>query len=270
MPAFRLAIPFILLLGLGAYLTIQVDTSWSFLMIIGLTILVSGFVLAPQINWWWWQRFPPDLPAELAKLLDDRLIFYRKLSDTEQREFRRRAFMFNQGNNFMAKVMEKIPIDIQLMIASPAVSLTFRKEEFLFPNFENIVVYPHPFPSPQYQDKFHSSEIYEPDGVVMFCLEHVLKGFVDPRKYLNPAWYEYARIFKITYPSNDYGDWSAVEWKELETVSGFSHEALRRWVGLPDLDMEAMGIAFYFVFPTKFEQELPMLYQQLNSVFQQK
>lgn len=267
MPAFRLAIPFILLLGLGLYLTIEVDESWSLLMIIALVVLVAGFILAPQINWWWWQRFAPDLPSEMGQLLEQRLPFYRQLLAEQQREFRRRVFLFNHGHNFMPQVIEKMPLDGQVMIACAPVAMTFNQEQFLFPKFENIIVYPHPFPSPQYETKFHASEIYEPDGVVMFCLEHVLRGFVDPRQFLNPAWYEYARVYAISFPDADLGDWSDVNWGQLEQISGFSQEALKRWIGLPDLDLQAMGIAFFFLFPTRFQQILPNLNQQLHSVF---
>lgn len=267
MPAFRLAIPFILLLGLGVYLTLEVDTSWSLMMIAMVVILVSFYVLSPQINWWWWQHYPPDLPPEMAKFLAAKSPFYQQLSAEEQKEFRRRVFLFNEGSNYMPQVLESIPLDVKVIIASVPVTMTFRQQDFLFSNFENIIIYPHPFPSPQYQAHFHASEIYEPDGVVMFCLEHVLRGFVDPQQYLNPAWYEYARVFQNTYPAYDYGDWSAVTWAHLQRVSGFSHEALQRWIGLPELDLTAMGIAFYFLFPRRFQEALPALDNTLNLVF---
>lgn len=270
MPAFRLSIPFILLLGLAVYLTIEVDTSWSLFMIAMVIILVSAYVLSPQINWWWWQRNPPDLPVEMAQLLATKLPYYQQLSPEDQREFRRRMFLFNEGTNFMPQVLEKMPLDAKVMIASAPVTMTFGQEDFLFNNFENVVVYPHPFPSPQHEEKFHASEIYEPDGVIMFCLEHVLRGFVDPKQYLNPAWYEYAKVYKITYPAYDYGDWSAVSWEQMQSISNFSYEALERWIGLPNLDMEAMGIAFYFIFPQQFQLVLPELSQSLDTIFAKK
>lgn len=270
MPAFRLGLPFMLLLGLGLYLTIEVHENWSILMIIAMVIIVAGFILAPQINWWWWQRFPPDLPTEMTQLLEKHAPLYSQLSEDDKREFRRRVFLFNHGNNFMPQVLEKMPLDAQVMIAYAPVTMTFHKEAFLLPKFENIIVYPHPFPSPQYETKFHASEIYEPDGVVMFCLEHVLRGFVDPRQYLNPAWYEYAKVFAISYPNENLGDWNEVTWSKLETVSGFSGEALERWIGLPDLDLRAMGIAFFFLFPARFQEVLPEQYEQLAAVFRHK
>ena len=270
MPAFRLGIPFFLLLGLGLYLTIEVSEMWAPLMVIAVVVIVAGFILAPQINWRWWQHFPPDLPEEMAQLLEQRLPFYQQLNEEDKREFRRRVFLFNYGHNFMPQVLETMPLDGQVMIAAAPVTMTFRKEEFLFPQFENIIIYPHPFPSPQYETTFHSSEIYEPDGVVMFCLEHILRGFVDPQQYLNPAWYEYAKIYAILNPQELLGDWDQVEWPQLEQISGFSSEALEKWIGLPDLDKQAMGIAFFFLFPARFQQVLPDIFTQLQTTFQFK
>jgi hypothetical protein len=258
-----------LLLVLGIYLTIEVDNSWSLLMIAMVVILVSFYVLSPQINWWWWQRNPPDLPTEMAQFLAAKSPFYQQLSEEDQREFRRRVFLFNEGTNYMPKVLESIPLDVKVIIASVPVRMTFQQQDFLFPNFENIIIYPKPFPSPQYPHHFHASEIYEPDGVIMFCLEHILRGFVDTKQYFNLAWYEYARVFQLTYPAYDYGDWSSVTWANLHRISGFSKEALERWIGLPELDLSAMGIAFYFLFPQRFKQELPELENTLNLIFQE-
>lgn len=266
MPTYRLAIPFVILLGLGFYLTWEVDTQWSLLIISSVVILVAGFLLAPQINWWWWQRFPPDLGEEAQRFLQKSPV-YKALPAQDKREFRRRLFLFGQGQNFMPQGMEKVPDDVQLILSVAAIRLTWKQENFLFPRFENIVVYPHVFPSPQYPDNFHASEVYEPDGVLLFCQDHIIRGFLQPNEYLNLAWYEYAKVFALTYPQYDLGDWEQVSWENIEAICGFSHEALLRWVGLPTLDKWALGIACYFLYPDQFERELPVMYKKLQLVF---
>jgi len=263
----RLVVLFAAILVLGVYLTYQVNDAWFYLIIIGLVFTVTSYVLSPQLNWWWWQRSPPDLPPKMTQLLAQRYPFYNKLSSDEQREFRRRMFLFIEGTNFMPKVMETVPYDGKVMLSVAPVSITFREPYFLFDNFENVIVYPHPFPSPQFPETFHTSEIYEPDGVLMFSMEHLIHGFVDAEKYLNPSWYEYAKIFQLSYPAYDYGDWSAVNWKDLEAISGFSEEALHKWFVLKQLDIRAMGIAFFFLFPKSFQQYLPTLFHKLETVF---
>lgn len=265
--ASRLTVLFASTLILGVYLTYQVSNSWFFLIIIGIVLTVSTYVLSPQLNWWWWQRSPPDLPIAMAQMLEKQQPFYQQLSEAEKREFRRRVFLFMEGSNFMPQVMDELPMDGKVMIAAAPVTMTFRKKEFLFPSFENVIVYPHPFPSPQYPDSFHCSEVYEPDGVVMFCMEHVIRGLVDPTQYLNPSWYEYVKVFQLAYPAYDYGDWSSVSWTDLQEISGFSQEALHKWFGLPELDIKAMGLSFFFLFPMSFRQHLPGLFAKLDEVF---
>ncbi|MEZ4985846.1 MAG: zinc-dependent peptidase [Saprospiraceae bacterium] len=269
MPAYRLAIPVFLMLALSAYLTYWVNERWSVLIIISLIILVAGYILMPQINWWWWKRYPPDISKELVPLLDKFHPYYRTLTEEEQREFRKRLFLFMQGHNYMPQVTETVPQDVQLMIAAAPVAMTFRQEDFLFPHFENIVTYPHIFPSPQYPEQFHASEVYAPDGVLMFCMEHVVRGFTDPVNFLNPSWYEYAKVFRLTNPTFDYGTWEEADWIALERISRFSKDALERWVGLKDLDITAMAIAFFFIFPQAFRRELPEKYLTLQTVFHQ-
>jgi len=270
MPFYRLAVPFVFLLILSAYLTFNVDTDWAIAIVVIVVILLGGFILSPLINWWWWERFPPDLVPELGKLLEDKFSFYQKLNDKDKREFRRRVFMFSQGTNFRAQGIEKVSEDAKLMMATAPVTMSFYDKTFLFDKFENVIVYPHPFPSPQFPEQFHASEIYEPDGVVMLCLEHVIRGFIQADQYFNPAWYEYAKVYQITYPNKNYGDWSIVEWKDIEQVCGFSKEALIQFIGLPDLDKKAFGIACYFLYSGSFEQHLPKMFTTLNLIFKSK
>ncbi len=270
MPFYRLATPFVLLLLLSIYLTIEVSENWALLIVFSVIVLIGGLVVSPLINWWWWERFPPDIPKDLHKLIENRVPFYQNLDKVEQREFRRRAFLFSQGTNFMEQGIDKISEDAKLMMVVAPVSMGFYEEHFLFDKFENVVVYPHPFPSPQFPEHLHTSEIYEEDGVLMFCLGHIIRGHLEPHQYFNSAWYEYARVYLMTYPDRKYGDWSLVDWSHLEQISGFSKKALVKWVGLPDLDKNAFTLAFYFLYPKQFQRFLPEMFGHLRLIFESK
>lgn len=270
MPFYRLAIPIALLLAFSVYMALKVDIAWVISCVALVVVLLSGYILSPLINWWWWERNPPDIAEELKKLLENKFPFYQKLDEQGRREFRRRIFLFSEGTNFMPKNLEKVSQDAKLMIAVAPVAMGFRDESFLFEKFENIVVYPHPFPSPQFPEHFHASEIYEPDGVVMLCLEHVVRGFIQADKYFNPSWYEYAKIYQLTYPNHNYGDWSQVNWADFEPICGFTKEALVQFMGLPKLDKTAFGIACFFVYPERFQQHLPKMFTTLNLIFNSK
>lgn len=268
-PARLLALPFVLLFGLGIYAAVEWGQPWTMALIPVVMILATIFVFSPQLNWWWWQRFPPDLPEGLGMLLEERFAYYQRLTPVEKREFRRRAFLFMQAHNYIPQVFKTVPEDVRLMLAAPAVAVAFAQTDFLFPKFENIVVYPHPFPSPQYPDHMHLSEFYEPDGVLIFSADHAGRGFMEPHQYFNPSWYEYVRLYGLTYESASVAPLEQVSWEELEAISRFSREAIEKWMNLPDLSKEGLAMSYFFLFPERFQVQLPDLYGHLRHQFQQ-
>ncbi len=268
-PSRLIAVPFILIFAVSIYLAVMYREVHYLVMIPSAIALVLCYVFSPQLDWWWWQRYPPDLHRGLKGLLSERSPFYQRLTEAGKREFRRRIFLFGKGHDFMPQVLDEVPEDVQLMIAVAPVAMTLQQEDFLFPNFENIIVYPHPFVSPQYQESFHASEIYEPDGVVMFCTDHIVRGFLQPRQYFNPAWYEYAKIYRLSYPEKDFSFLESTTWDDLAQISSFPQEAVERWIGLSDIDLTALSIAFYFLMPESFRAKLPQVYAQLVDCFQQ-
>lgn len=168
MPTRILAIPFVLLLALMFYLSLTVDERFSILIIFASVMLVILFVFSPQIDWWWYSRRPPELDASFRQLLRQRYPFYMGLSPEDKLKFRQRVALFRLAKDFMPQGMEEVPEDVQWFAALSGVHLTFGWEEYLLPQYEKIIVYPHPFPSPQYPDRFHASEVFPEDGVVIF------------------------------------------------------------------------------------------------------
>ena len=266
-PARVLGVPFVIMTLLGLYMAFTADGSGAYFIVIGVLVLVATYVFEPAINWWWWNKYPPDLDNELTTLLEKKSVQYNALTAEQQREVRKRLFFFRKAHNFMPQGMEQSPDDVEIMIGLAPIIMTLHQEEYQFEHFENIVLYAHPFPSPQYETEFHASEIYEPDGVAMFCTSHIVRGFMQPDLYLNPAWYEYAKIFMRTYPGILPSNISAVTWEQLQQISSFPEEALQRWIGLKDLDKTAITFAYYFLFPKKFRQVLPEQANQLSSIF---
>ena len=266
MPARILAIPFIVLLGSLLYLALLVDDDYSTWLVMPLIGLATIWVLSPQINWWWYRRNPPDLPGAVRPMLFQ-YPFYQRLPEGEKKRFRSRVALFAMANEFIPQIMEKVPDDLKYMVSACAVTTTFGQEHFLFKKFENIVVAPKPFPTPQYPDKFHASELYEPDGVVLFAAEQLALGFMQSKQYFNIGLYEYAKVFKISYPQQPYPVLDESHWEALERISGFSKARIAQWINLPDIDQSAVGIAHFFTFPEAFRSELPAIFESYRRVF---
>jgi hypothetical protein len=149
--------------------------------------------------------------------------------------------------------------------------MTYGRKEYLFPKFEHIVIYPSPFPSPQYES-WHSSEIYEEDGVILFSAEHLMKSFLQPSGFFNTGLYEYAKVFMKSYPNEAYPTLGEDIWEQLAQISGFNKTYLTAFIGLAekDIDVRAISMACYFIFPERFQAALPAVAEAYRAIFFQK
>ncbi len=249
------------------YLAWEVNSHYYWHLLGSTMALILIYLLGPQINWWWYQRYPPDLPAVITQILENRLPFYQRLSQEKKMKFRNRAAMYMEANEFIAKGMKEVAPDLKAAVACSVVQLTFGKDDYLLNKFEHIVIYAHPFPSPQYPDNWHSSEIFPEDGVVLFSAEQLMPAFLNPTGYFHIGLYEYARIYRICHPEVIFPSFYPDSWKEFEVVSGFKKDLVLNWIGLPEIDLTAVATVLFFVFPEKFKKVFPEKYDRLAEIF---
>ena len=169
----------------------------------------------------------------------------------------------------MPQNMEDIPEDIKVMLAAQAVQLTFNQEDMLLGRYERLVIYPHPFPTPQYQEHWHTSETYAEDGVFLFALEQVARGFVQQDKFFQIGTYEFAKAYLELYPTDRALEVSQEDWPKIEQIFGANPELITAWVGLPKeaFDPTAALISLYFSKPASVGQHWPEKAAILESMF---
>ncbi len=247
------------LILLGAVLTWKTGDVQSELLLLPALAAAGAYTLAPQLRWWYWKRNPPDLSTEMAPLLE-RFPLYRALDLEGKRDFRRRAFLIREATDFQGMAIESIPADVRLMVAASAATITFYREEFLVPAFENVIFYPHQFPTPEHE-VLHASELYEEDGVIIWTIKYFVRSVIEPDKYLQLGFYEYARALFYADPQiRDALAAHGLDYAEVEQLSGFSEQALKGFIGLEDLDLTAITLtlfhthapAFAVRYPTRF------------------
>ena len=253
------------------------DSDWAKWGIAPFLILAVAYVMAPQINWWWYKRNPPPLDVKIQRFIDDYFSFYQKLSPELKQRFRERTALYLLGNEFIRPVhpedpdaaanRKMVPLDLKAAVAAMAVQVTFGKNNFLTGKFENIIIYPHPFPTPQYGDVFHTSEIYEPDGVILFASDILTKGFNTPQDFFSVGLYEFARVFRLLNPSVVYPILDEKAWDDFERVSGISRHKIEAVLNLTDVDIWGVAAFNFFTFPERFQKILPDLYQFMSNIF---
>lgn len=233
-----------------------------FLIALGV-VSVAIVVMGPQIDWIWYKRHPPKLDEKIQQLLMNHHSFYQKLDLEQRKKFRDRMALFILAKDFEPQGPSLVPEDIKAAVASAAVQLTFGMHEYLFPKFEKIIIYAKPFPSPQYPTRFHASEIYTEDGVLLFSAEQLMQGFVHSQSYFNLAMYEFARVMQFQHPHWPFPELGEADWPKLEAIGGFSKDWITQWINLSDPNITAAFITHYFTFPEKFQEKLPDLYGQI-------
>lgn len=258
----------LLLAVLFGYLTYEFGETYTIGLMICVILLVLAFVFSPQINWWWWMRYPPDLPKSLHAPVE-RTPFYQRLSAEDQQIFRRRVFLFSQAQIFHPQAIKEVTEDVKAAIATGAVQVNFHRLNFLYPDYENIIVYLHPFPSPQFPDHLHASEVFEHEhnNGLIFSIEHVLRSFLEPASYYNVCIHEYARLLIRTSPDVQFPNITESHWPALEQISGFPHEKLLEYIGLDEIDPLLVTIHHYLVFRERFETILPEIAIELDQIF---
>lgn len=262
-----LSMPFVLAALLALYLTWEVHRSYSFYIFPPIIILAIIFVLSPQINWWWYSRHPQDLNPNLRAILEKAPGYYHRLSDAEKLRFRQKVGLFRMGSEFMPQAMERSPADAELAVATAAVTLLHSKKDLVFPKHEHIILYNHPFPSPQFPEIFHASEVFDEDGVVMFSVPHLFKGFLEPELYFPLGLYEYARVYMRTYQEEKFPLVNEEDWPMLERISGFSKDGIKTWINTPDISLVGIAAALFFTHPEKFKEFWPEIFDAFAAIF---
>ena len=218
--------------------------------------MIGVYFFSDVIDWKWYKDNPPTVEDEMRNLLNKRLPFYQNLSAEDKVKFETRVEMYVRANEFIPNGWEHVPYDIQAWIAVNPVMLTFHQEDFLLADYERIVIYPHSFPSPQYPEQFHCSEVYPEDGVILFSVEKLLPGVMQPRAYFNIGIYEYAKVYKLMYPHLTYPEMSSLDWMAFEQIVNYTKTKLEDYIGLNDLDSWGILVALIFSHPQEMSEKL--------------
>lgn len=261
--------PFAICFAVILYLSIQNrDYALSYWMIPPFVILAGIFIMGPQIDFWWSKRNPPGVDPPIKDWLLKYSPFYQSLDQVDRTKFEERLSIYLLGKEFFAMGAQKegVPEDLKAVVGHNAIILTFNHEDFMFDNFDRIVLYKHPFPSPQFQF-LHTVETEKEDGVMLFSLDYLVQGAVNPSQYYNTAMHGYADAYMKNNPSIDWDSLSNVTWDDVTTICRFTKEQILGVLGFKTIDEIPMVINLFFTYPAKFKERLPKEYQFLKDLF---
>lgn len=262
----RLLTVSVFLTVLSAYLYFFED--WRIMiwvMAIALITVMVAYVFQHQLNWWWYQRYPPGLPEEIQRMYTSVSLWYGGLSPEARNRFDTRAHLFVEAKEFIAQGFGKVAEEAKYVIAYYATLLTLGRKDFLFHKYSRVVFYLHPFLTPQFPDTVHTYEIEHEDGTLIFSLEQLMAGFMAPQKYYQTGLHAFAELYAQQYHLS--GD-SLVTWPDLEAIGGWSREHIAEFTGFTQEEIAPALIHHWFTHREALSRDLPHVVKPLEEWLQ--
>lgn len=248
------------------YLSYSFDKNWAVWAIPFLVMAAAVFSLAPQIDWWWYSRNPPDVDEPVKKIFYSQLPHYKYLSEEEKQKFRQRVALTMLGTEYIVPSQTEgrsVPEDLKALIAAHAVMITWKKEKYVMDTYEKVVVYARSFPSPYYPKMLHAAESNAEDGVVLLSTERMLQALMEPQTVFNTVLYEYAKVFRHHYKIPDLALSNDI-WDIIQKIGNIDKATIEAHLGLPEPQIDAILMSYSVLFGERFKAIAPKLYEQIQ------
>ena len=268
--AVLLAVPFFIMALFFAYFVFIMDKSDYFLfLLVPVLILTVIYVLSPQIDFWWYSKYPQRLTEKERLFLEGASSFYSSLETVDKIKFEKRAYVFMRSKEFKLMLSEAktLPEDIKLLIVANAIQITFGHDDFLYADFDRYFAYMHAFPSPKM--KFlHSVEVDFEDRVAIFNIEALSQGMNFNNNFFNIGLYAFAMIFvyyntQLDLPGVD-NSWF---WEQTRRFKNMDKNSVTAIIGYEPPSLIPVMITLFFMYNKRFKQVFPGYYEKLADVF---
>jgi hypothetical protein len=252
----------IILLAPVLYFTLTIGEGYAPYLIPLVILSVSVYVLSPQIDWWWYIQFPKAPNPSVVSYFSKNFTGFNQLSPNTQRDILNKFHLLEMSKNFISKGEDdKIPDGLKLVVLASLLECTYKRKDFQLKDYENIVLYAHPFPSPKWPQQLHLSEMEVEDGVFIFSLPAVLEGLKRPRQFFPVSTYEFCKaVLKSSNLPLKTTDTEEVHYL-IQQVLGYNFKQIADYINLP---LEEINIeAVLLVLAVRFPHELQLLSSEI-------
>ena len=223
---------------------------------------------------------PMDEPSR--EFLERKVTYYGNLSPEEKKRYEEDVEIFLAENTITGIDGVEITREVSLLVAATAVRLVFRRPEWEYRDFGEILVYPGGFTlDGSYSTDLSSGEgaaagMVHSQGGVILSLPHLLRSFDHSDDGFNVGYHEFAHVLDGIRPDGvpdeldlgSYRPWVQVMQKEFEKVHRH-RSVLRDYAGTNPAEFFAVAVETFFEKPHKLRERAPELYQQLSTFFRQ-
>ncbi len=222
------------------------------------------------------------LSIEDRAILLKYVTFYSSMSDDDKRIYETDIAVFLSEHTITGVDDVEITRTVQLLVAATAVRLVFRRPEWEYRDFGDILIYPGGFRT----DGSYSTDLRGSDSVaaglvhsagnVILSLPHLLSGFQHDNDGYNVGYHEFAHVLDGYHPDGipdelslgAYRPWIEVMQREFEKVHK-GKSMLRQYAGTNPAEFFACSVEAFFDKPEMMKKKAPQLFKQLSTFFNQ-
>ena len=222
------------------------------------------------------------LSNEDRAILSKYVTFYSSMSEDDKRIYEADTAIFLAEHTITGVDDVKITRKVQLLVAATAVRLIFRRPEWEYRDFGDILVYPGGFRTDgSYSTDLRGSDsaaagLVHSSGNVILSLPHLLRGFQHDNDGYNVGYHEFAHVLDGYHPDGipdelslgAYRPWIEVMQREFEKVHK-GKSILRQYAGTNPAEFFACSVEAFFEKPQIMKKKAPKLFEQLSIFFNQ-
>jgi len=217
------------------------------------------------------------LSSKNRAYLEKYFTFYQKLPPKSKAIFERRVATFISTKKFVPRNLNKVTMEMKVLIAASAVQITFGFSKVNLSFFTNILVYPDAYYSTINQ-QYHKGEVNPRLKAIVLSWRYFVEGYIE-EDGRNLGLHEMAHALRLensirNHEYNFMDDETLKEWKIIaeNTIEEIRQgkETLFREYGASNLhEFFAVAVENFFERPKEFNTMHPKTYQTLCKLLNQ-
>lgn len=207
------------------------------------------------------------MDTSIEHILSSNIPYYQKLPTTEKPKFVERVASFIERKEFEGRQGLVVTDEMKAVVAASAVQLTFGMNEYYFPHFSKILLFPQSYYNRLTQQQ-HKGEVNF-SGLIALSWKDLKEGFEKPYDNYNLGLHEMAHALcfdKFTNHEIDnffehyFDKWEIIAQDEYKRVKENHESFFRKYAGTNKMEFFAVCIEYFFESPEQMKKELPELY----------
>ncbi|WGH76105.1 zinc-dependent peptidase [Tenacibaculum tangerinum] len=224
-----------------------------------------------------------EIPAHWYPLLEENVLFYKKLNTKDRLHFKKRIQSFLNSVEIVAVDFELEDLDI-LLVASSAVIPVFGFNNWMYPNLKEVIIYPDYFnDNLEFASKSKNKIIGGLVGNGMFENKMILSrralhhGFANKTDKGNTGIHEFVHLLdkldgtidgipKALLDNENLVQWLDVVHDKMEAINKDKSD-IRNYGGTSKEEFFAVASEYFFERPMLLKRKHPELYKMLDDCF---